>query len=127
MSKRPEILHEIDTSIDYDPTCIGTGLIKQSWILVNAGTAPAGKVSVYLTEFGGSTPIDITSITYRIGQNGTPQPLPESEVTNHYNSNIPNCVHTTYANSDDLKSRMWIHFEDTNLSLIHISEPTRPY
>lgn len=115
VSKRPEILHEIDTSIPYDPTCIGTGLIKQSWILVNSGTAPAGNVSVYLTEYTGSTPIDVTSITYRIGKNSSPQALPENEVTNRYDSNIPNCVNTAYANSDDLKSRMWIHFDNTNL------------
>ncbi len=109
----PEIIQYIDPTQPFDPTCIDGSPKTQRWILRNEGTAPAGSINAYVTEFGGQTPIDITSIVATI--DGTP--VTDITISNTTTGSFSACVGNAYGNSDDLASRFNVTFGDLMLDV----------
>ncbi len=115
----PELTQYVNLDTDFNPFCPSESPKNQGWFLVNTGEAPVGGVEVAFSEFGGATPIDITSFTYIEGSGGASQSFVDDETDTDiiyvYDANLPACV-TSLANSPDLKSRVTLKFSNLNIA-----------
>lgn len=117
---QPEISHNIDVSIPFDPICAATAPYDLGFILYNTGTAPAGRIQAFLTEFAGGTAFDLNSITFQIGSDGPINDFvdngPNTDAFSFRNSEVLGCVTAEYPDvAGSLYNRADLEFSNINL------------